>query len=262
MWSWSFTVIGHCLAVECLCLWCQGSGDGGSGCTVYLWPDFVCVNIVRLGYHWAQVASKKEVDCKGAPELEKKTVCQNRHKMRLGNWILKALRSHNENWVRYWPFYLPVGTFFPLIFFWCINPLRIFFKNFLREIWTNYHVILPYIDKFDPYKVIGAWFSKPYILPSFYLTTPKHPKINFPSSSSAYFDIWSFFQFWCPLGGLMTIFHIVLCLESHRSNWFKWANAFSMAGLSSDWEKQLKLSTSWSPSPPIFWGASIANSTL
>jgi len=122
----------------------------------------------------------RHLGSKGAPETEKKTVCRNRLKMRLGNWILKVLRSHNENWVRYWPFYPPVGTFFPLIFFWCISPLRIFFEKFLREIWTNYHVILPYIDEFDPYKVIGAWFTKTSYLTHFLSYHPKTSKNQFP----------------------------------------------------------------------------------
>ena len=34
--------------------------------------------------------------------------------------------------------------------------MRIFFEFFLDDFWTNYHVILPYIDAFDTYIVTRA----------------------------------------------------------------------------------------------------------
>ena len=49
-----------------------------------------------------------------------------------------------------------VGTFFFLFCFRLIGPMRIFFEKILDDFWTNYHVILPYIDAFDTYIVTGA----------------------------------------------------------------------------------------------------------
>jgi hypothetical protein len=34
--------------------------------------------------------------------------------------------------------------------------MRIFFEFFWDDFWTNYHVILPYIDAFDTYIVTRA----------------------------------------------------------------------------------------------------------
>ena len=42
-----------------------------------------------------------------------------------------------------------VGTFFFLFCFWLIEAMCIFFEKILGDFWTNYHVILPYIDAFN-----------------------------------------------------------------------------------------------------------------
>jgi hypothetical protein len=49
-----------------------------------------------------------------------------------------------------------VGTFFFLFSFRLIEPMRTFFKKNLDNLWTNYHVIFPYIDAFDTYMVTRA----------------------------------------------------------------------------------------------------------
>ena len=67
-----------------------------------------------------------------------------------------------------------VVCFFFLFCFRLIWPMRIFFEFFLGDFWTNYHVILPYIDVFDTYIVTRAWNTKPCTSHSIFIPLPRN----------------------------------------------------------------------------------------
>jgi len=50
--------------------------------------------------------------------------------------------------------------------------MRIFFQKKMDNFWTNYHVILPYIDAFDTYIVTCAWNTKPCTSHSIFILLP------------------------------------------------------------------------------------------
>ena len=99
-------------------------------------------------------------DNKGAPESEKRPDVD--FGCMLGNWFLKVSKKAVEQKLSkiLVHLYFMGAFFFPLFFFRLIEPMRIFFENFLGDFWTNYHVIFPYIDAFNTYIVTRAWNTK------------------------------------------------------------------------------------------------------
>jgi len=73
-----------------------------------------------------------------------------------GNSISEGFRGIGQKLSEILTYLYFVGTFFFLFCFRLIEPMRIFFKFFSDNLWTNYHVILPYLDAFDTYIVTRA----------------------------------------------------------------------------------------------------------